>query len=240
MTAGGVCPFAICGPRQRRQKVASERQRTPCCTRERKGRVGPTIANRRRLRAIHEAAPSGMTQAQTSLATQVALAGVSNAMAATVTNPIDVVKVRLQLDGLGTQATRQYSGIVDAAAQLIRREGLSGLYRGIAASVLRELSYSGLRMGLYEPTKQLLGATDPSNTSLGLKVLSGALTGCFGSALANPLDLIKVRMQSATGAAPYASVGAALSAIRREGYPHGARAGSSCACARSTYACAPG
>ena len=171
-----------------------------------------------------------------SLATQVALAGVSNAMAASVTNPIDVVKVRLQMDGVGVRTghARQYGGVMDALSKLLRHDGASGLYRGLQASLWRELSYSGIRMGLYEPTKRALGG-NAADTSLGLKVMSGALTGCFGSALANPLDLVKVRMQSATGAAPYSSVVAALSAIRAEGDGvRGLWRGTGPTCARAT------
>ena len=132
-------------------------------------------------------------------------------------------------------ASRRYTSTLDAAQQLVRAEGASGLYRGLSASVLRELSYSGIRLGLYEPCKRLLGATDPAQTSLSLKVLSGAMTGCLGSALANPLDLIKVRMQSATGAAPYSSVAAAITTIARDG--EGIRAlwrGTGPTCARAT------
>jgi len=81
-------------------------------------------------------------------AEQVVLAGVSNAVAATATNPIDVAKVRLQMQGEGTRAAGNLRGVSHALATIASREGLSGLYRGLSASLVRELSYSGLRMGL--------------------------------------------------------------------------------------------
>ena len=56
-----------------------------------------------------------------------------------------------------------------------------------------------MRMGFYEPVKQLLGASDPSNTPLHTKILAGAITGTVGSAIANPCDLVKVRMQAVEG-----------------------------------------
>ena len=150
--------------------------------------------------------------------TQVALAGASNAFAASVTNPIDVVKVRLQMQGEGTRApTAEARSVGGMLTHVARTEGVAGLYRGLQASLIREMSYSGIRMGLYEPSKNLLGATDPAHTSLSLKVVAGALTGCTGSLLANPFDLVKVRMQRATGAAPYASVGDALRSAFAEG-----------------------
>merc|ERR1712110_305281 len=124
---------------------------------------------------------------------QVALAGVSNATAGASTNPVDVIKVRLQMDGQGASGGK-YRGVMHAGRTIFGEEGLAGLYRGIGASLCREMSYSGIRMGLYEPTKQMLGGTDPKHTPLLLKITSGAITGTVGSVLANPFDLVKVRM----------------------------------------------
>lgn len=149
-----------------------------------------------------------------STAVQVTLAGCSNALAGAFTNPIDVAKVRLQMQGEGVRGGA-HSGLLGTLLHVIRTEGLSGLYRGVTASVCREMSYSGIRMGMYEPVKQKLGGTDPKHTSLSIKVAAGALTGGCGSVLANPLDLIKVRMQRATGKPPYASLPAALAQIAR-------------------------
>eukprot|EP00929_Paragymnodinium_shiwhaense_P005574 TRINITY_DN10773_c0_g2_i2.p1 TRINITY_DN10773_c0_g2~~TRINITY_DN10773_c0_g2_i2.p1 ORF type:complete len:1052 (-),score=153.95 TRINITY_DN10773_c0_g2_i2:687-3842(-) len=148
----------------------------------------------------------------------VALAGISNATAAAVTNPVDVVKVRMQMAGVGS--AEAHLGPAAAAQKIMQAEGVTGFYNGLTASLIRELSYSGIRMGLYEPTKELLGATDPAHTPLHLKVAAGALTGTIGSMLANPFDLIKVRMQKprpAGGAAPYSSIRHALVEIAREG-----------------------
>ena len=80
------------------------------------------------------ASPTARTPMASSpaLSTQVALAGVSNALAASFTNPIDVVKVRLQMDGEGAArgVRQQYAGVVDAFGQTMSREGVSGLYVG--------------------------------------------------------------------------------------------------------------
>jgi len=46
----------------------------------------------------------------------------------------------------------------------------------------------------------MLGATDPNNSPFYLKVIAGSMSGLIGSALANPTDLIKVRMQAWEGA----------------------------------------
>ena len=52
-------------------------------------------------------------------------------------------------------------------------------------------------MGLYEPVKVCLGATDPSCTPLWKKLLSGILAGAISSAIANPTDVVKARFMAA-------------------------------------------
>lgn len=74
----------------------------------------------------------------------------------TATNPIWLVKTRLQLDkqnaGLGG-AGRQYKNALDCVRQTIRSEGIRGLYRGLSASYLG-VSESTLQWVLYEQAKR--------------------------------------------------------------------------------------
>ena len=53
-----------------------------------------------------------------------------------------------------------------------------------------------MRVGLYEPIKRALGATDPNHTPVWKRVTAGALSGLIGSAVCNPADLVKTRMQA--------------------------------------------
>ena len=61
---------------------------------------------------------------------------------------------------------------------------------------MREATYSTLRLGLYEPLKELFGATDPAHTPLWKKVCSGAISGAIGSAIACPTDVVKIRLMA--------------------------------------------
>jgi len=61
---------------------------------------------------------------------------------------------------------------------------------------LREMLYSGFRMGYYEPMKQMLNVVIKNEESPVLKLGAGFLSGAVGSAIFNPLDLLKVRFQS--------------------------------------------
>ena len=127
-------------------------------------------------------------------------AGVASICAASVTHPIDTIKIRLQLQGQGGAASgRQYNNIFKGIQMIVEHEGVRGLYKGITASWMRESIYSSLRLGMYEPFKRLLGANDPKNTPFYLKFAAGGMSGFIGAALANPTDLLKVRMQACEG-----------------------------------------
>ncbi|KAJ4373881.1 Pyrimidine nucleotide transporter, mitochondrial [Neocucurbitaria cava] len=72
----------------------------------------------------------------------------------TATNPIWLVKTRLQLDK-NTHADgrgRQYKNAFDCTMQTIRKEGVKGLYRGLTASYLG-VTESTLQWMLYEQMK---------------------------------------------------------------------------------------
>ncbi|KAI9851050.1 MAG: hypothetical protein M1838_004576 [Thelocarpon superellum] len=82
----------------------------------------------------------------------------------TVTNPIWLVKTRLQLDRShaeqpGSVAPRRYQNSWDCTRQVVRHEGIRGLYRGLSASYLG-VSESTLQWVLYEQMKRYLGQRD--------------------------------------------------------------------------------
>jgi solute carrier family 25 protein 33/36 len=75
----------------------------------------------------------------------------------TATNPIWLVKTRLQLDkNIHTDGRgRQYKNALDCTMQTIRKEGFFGLYRGLTASYLG-VTESTLQWVLYEKMKLYL------------------------------------------------------------------------------------
>lgn len=94
-----------------------------------------------------------------------------------VTHPIDTIKVRLQLQGeLASQSNVEYHGLVRGSLRIISNEGISGLYKGLSASLLREATYSTIRMGLYEPIKNSL-QNGRESISLVERVIAGGTAG---------------------------------------------------------------
>lgn len=118
--------------------------------------------------------------------------GAAVCVATAMTHPLDVVKVRLQLEHVGQRASS--SGMSQKLIHMVHNEGPQSLYKGIVPSLLRSALYGGLRLGLYEPCK---GAFDwiLDCTNIFTKIAAGALSGAIATATTNPMEVMKVRMQ---------------------------------------------
>ncbi len=87
-------------------------------------------------------------------------AATAGIVTSTVTNPIWLIKTRLQLDKnvvekAGGAAKRRYKNSWDCIRQVVRQEGFRGLYKGMSASYLG-VSESTLQWVLYEQMKKSL------------------------------------------------------------------------------------
>ena len=73
-------------------------------------------------------------------------------------HPLDTLRARLNAAPHPTSANAlPLRALAAEALAVMRTDGLRGLYRGFSAAAAREMSYSTLRFGLYEPTKRALG-----------------------------------------------------------------------------------
>jgi len=122
------------------------------------------------------------------------LAGMASVMAGICTHPIDTCKIRMQIQTPLKDGSNKYKNLVHGLKVIVQEEGFrNGIYKGIEASCAREASYSSLRLGLYEPIKRYINAGP--DAPAWKKFAAGGLSGAIGSALANPADLLKTRMQ---------------------------------------------
>ena len=81
---------------------------------------------------------------------QVLFSGIAASAGVVVTNPIEVVKVRLQTDYRGDA---HYKGSLATAAKIAEDEGLAGLWKGVNFAVLRASTYGASRLGMYGPIR---------------------------------------------------------------------------------------
>ena len=76
-------------------------------------------------------------------------------------------------------------------------EGTLALWSGLVPGLQRQFVNSGLRIGLYVPIRNIIcGPMKPGeNPTLFQKIVAGLATGAIGISVANPTDLVKIRMQ---------------------------------------------
>lgn len=131
-----------------------------------------------------------------SVARGMAYGGIASCVAEVITMPVDVVKTRLQMDG--ASHTKVYTGSLDCISKLLRAEGPPALFKGLPPALLRQSTYGSMRYGLYMPIRNMLGVdpSRPKEIPLWKKVIAGASAGAIASGLANPTDLVKVRLQT--------------------------------------------
>lgn len=120
--------------------------------------------------------------------------GLASCLAESMTMPLDVLKVRMQLQG--EQKKQIYGSTWQALVQIKKKEGASAFFKGIKPAVLRQGSYGTLRIGLYAPMKTQFGVVDHCDGMLWRKVCAGMLAGSVAAFVCTPFDVIKVRMQA--------------------------------------------
>eukprot|EP01135_Chromosphaera_perkinsii_P000268 Nk52_evm37s62 gene=Nk52_evmTU37s62 len=134
--------------------------------------------------------------------------------------PIDIISQKLMIQGekgLGGGSGGKYKGDLDVFFQILRSEGVSGLYRGFFTSLVMYGPASGVWWALYATYKshfidfseqlkrkygkrneqQKQGQLVSQTKERGLVVSSAAFSaGACTAMLTNPLDVIKTRIQT--------------------------------------------
>ncbi|KAM9191540.1 mitochondrial glutamate carrier 1 isoform 4-T4 [Mergus octosetaceus] len=135
-----------------------------------------------------------------------------------VTTPMEMLKIQLQDAGriaaqkklMAAQAQLSSSSAAGAAEpvvearptatqitrELLRSKGIAGLYKGLGATLLRDVPFSIVYFPLFANLNKL-GQKDPSvKAPFYVSFLSGCVAGSTAAVAVNPCDVIKTRLQS--------------------------------------------
>ncbi|XP_024215288.1 mitochondrial uncoupling protein Bmcp isoform X3 [Halyomorpha halys] len=121
--------------------------------------------------------------------------GLASCIAELGTFPIDTTKTRLQVQGQKFDkkcASLKYRGMTDALLKISKQEGFIALYSGISPAVLRQATYGTIKFGSYYSLKDFL---ENGEESVSTNICCAVVAGMVSSAIANPTDVLKVRMQ---------------------------------------------
>lgn len=145
------------------------------------------------------------------------LVGGTSGMIATVCiQPIDMIKVRIQLsEGSATP--------VSVVRQVVAQGRILDLYNGLSAGLLRQIVYGTSRLGFFFTFEDLLkqrAALSGQNYGFKERASAGLAAGALGATIGNPTEVALIRMQSdgllpPSQRANYRSALHALSSIAR-------------------------
>jgi solute carrier family 25 aspartate/glutamate transporter 12/13 len=140
------------------------------------------------------------------------------------TNPLEIVKIRLQVQGEAIKAAAREGEQVTkrSALWIVRHLGLVGLYKGASACLLRDMPFSAIYFPFYSHLKKDFFGESPTK-KLGIVQLltAGAIAGMPAAYLTTPFDVIKTRLQveSRKGDTQYTSLRhCAKTVLKEEGF----------------------
>jgi solute carrier family 25 oxoglutarate transporter 11 len=124
------------------------------------------------------------------------IGGLSGMIATCVIQPIDYVKVQIQVRSeMGNKDLNPFK----IAKEISAKEGFTTLYKGLDSALLRQAVYTSTRLGIFYNIKDHLKKKNGGKEPSMFQNAAASLTaGAVGSFVGNPADLSLIRMQSDT------------------------------------------
>jgi len=133
---------------------------------------------------------------------------IARASAGFIMMPITVIKVRYE------SSLYSYQTIWGAGTAILKGEGMKGFFAGFGVTAVRDAPYAGLYVLFYEQSKRRLSQlweatplTDKpkyqngmkGSTSVSINFISGVSAAVLATAVTNPFDAVKTRLQLMPG-----------------------------------------
>ncbi len=122
------------------------------------------------------------------------IGGASGMIATTVIQPIDFLKVQIQVRS--EMGNKNLNPIKIAKEIRIAEGSYSVFYRGLDSALLRQLFYTSTRLGMFYNIKDFLVKKNKREPNLLENTVASLFSGAVGSVVGNPADLALIRMQS--------------------------------------------
>ncbi|KAK9810339.1 hypothetical protein WJX72_009024 [[Myrmecia] bisecta] len=129
---------------------------------------------------------------------KVYLAGmVAGTVQTAIITPVDLLKIRMQVQH-AVPGSSNYVGSLKQLRNVLAMEGVTGLYRGLGVTLIRDIPSHGVYFGIYEWTREYL---EPGSRMRGSEnpwalFAAGGLAGVLSWFSVYPLDVIKSRLQA--------------------------------------------
>uniref|UniRef100_A0A7E4V9N7 Mitochondrial carnitine/acylcarnitine carrier protein n=1 Tax=Panagrellus redivivus TaxID=6233 RepID=A0A7E4V9N7_PANRE len=122
---------------------------------------------------------------------------IAGALTAAVMVPGERIKCILQVQSMG-HSTVKYDGPIDVVKKLYKEGGIRSIYRGTAATLIRDIPASAAYLSVYEYLKKLFTGGNKDQKLSPLATLgAGGFAGIANWAVCIPADVVKSRLQTA-------------------------------------------
>ena len=123
------------------------------------------------------------------------LGGLAGCCAATITNPLEVVKTRQQLQGELSKAGSyqvHYRNAFQALYTIGRNEGVYALQRGLTPNLGFQMCMNSVRTGVYQALMDIgITKNDNCENSVPRMMVASAFAGGLGAFVASPFYLVR-------------------------------------------------
>jgi len=140
---------------------------------------------------------SSVGHARNSLSTgEVSVAGsFSGAITRLVCQPLDVAKIRLQLQAEIGQK-RKYKNLLELVYKLLREEGFGALWKGHVPAQFLSITYGFVSFAAFESFAATLNGQNRDDTfnKTVINFMCGAGAGCAGTIFSFPFDMVRTRL----------------------------------------------
>ncbi|KAH8554760.1 mitochondrial carrier domain-containing protein [Umbelopsis sp. PMI_123] len=119
--------------------------------------------------------------------------GSAGASQVVFTNPLEIVKIRLQIQG---EQAKNLDVPKRSAIWIVKNLGIVGLYKGASACLLRDVPFSAIYFPVYAHLKKDVFHEGPEHKlTIGELLTAGAIAGMPAAYFTTPADVIKTRLQ---------------------------------------------
>jgi len=138
-------------------------------------------------------AHSDIKPSETSRLVSMGAGGLARLMAVTIVSPLELIRTKMQSQKM------PWSDVHKCLKDLVKTQGVKGLWNGYTATLLRDVPFSALYWPLYEQSKAILNLYTGQRDSIPVNFVSGAVAGSVASTVTLPFDVIKTIKQIEMG-----------------------------------------
>ncbi|XP_040187250.1 mitochondrial brown fat uncoupling protein 1 [Rana temporaria] len=141
----------------------------------------------------------------------------TGALAVTIAQPTDVVKVRFQAQVSLRGVKKRYSGTLNAYKTIAREEGMRGLWKGTFPNVTRNAIVNCTELVTYDLIKEALLNHKLLTDNLPCHFVSAFGAGFCTTVIASPVDVVKTRYMNSPPGQYKSALNCAWTMLTKEG-----------------------